>query len=259
MSLNFPEVERIELEDSPLESVICQLQFHEILNITAAPPVKFQEQIRTTFPVLEKEEGLWVVGGTGEQPVIVPNKSAWQFKSEDRVWTVSLANNFIALRTAKYGNFTTFLEHLLPILVAFENEYLPPFYTRIGLRYVNRFYLERTDDKPVSWNKYINSMLTGEFESDILRQFVVEGSHHIVLQSPHGSIGWRYSRDIGKVDNKLVERFTLDFDHYKTGQTATESIDKLLRQFNDILYRFFRWCLTEEGLARCNPKPNKEE
>ncbi len=123
--------------------------------------------------------------------------------------------------------------------------------------------MTRENNEPVHWNEYVNPKISGEYESDLLRHSIVEGAHHIVLQSSSGAIGWRYSRDVGRdtryAEDTLVERFTLDFDHHKNGQVEAEQTEALLKDFNETIYRLFRWCLTDEGLKLFTPTEDNDE
>jgi uncharacterized protein (TIGR04255 family) len=52
----FPESQRVIYRKNPLGEVICQLKFPTILQIKAEVPSKFQERIRSDFPLYEAEE-----------------------------------------------------------------------------------------------------------------------------------------------------------------------------------------------------------
>ncbi len=46
----FPDFPRVVYRKPALEEVICQLQFPDILRISAEEPAEFQEGIRTQYP-----------------------------------------------------------------------------------------------------------------------------------------------------------------------------------------------------------------
>lgn len=245
--IQLPAYEQVLLGESPLQEVVCQLRFHPILKIAIAPPADFQDLIRKDFPVVGQEPGaqISVVGG---KPVIsATNERAWQFKSANEASVVSLTSSFVALKTSQYSDFRTFNEQLLSVIRAFETAYKPPFYVRVGLRYVNRWIIPRDGGMPVAWADLLNNYLAGLFADPVLRDGIVEAKHHLVLQTEHGQVGCRYSRDVGDLDGKAAEQFTLDFDHYVTGQIDPKNVQSLLAGSNDTVYRLFRWCLTEKG------------
>jgi uncharacterized protein (TIGR04255 family) len=255
MSLKLNECEQVIFEKSPLAEVVCQLRFHQILTIATALPAAFQERVRDHFPVFGEERGIQF-GVAGSQPIIATNEPAWQFKTSDEASVVSLSSSFIALKTAAYEDFDHFLELLLPVVEAFEAVYEPPFYVRVGLRYVNRWVLPQPDGgKRVEWEKYLNNVLAGMFCDTALEGAIAEAKHHVVLNGERGKIGWRYSRDVGQSEGKPAEQFTLDFDHFDAGEVACSEVKSLLKDFNDSTFRLFCWCLTEEGYKALAPRP----
>jgi uncharacterized protein (TIGR04255 family) len=253
MALNLPPVEPLQLRSTPLETVVCQLRFDEILRIAAEPPGAFQEAIRAAFPVLSREQGV-TLGLTPSQPIVQTAVSAWQFKSKDSQWSVTLAPTFLALKTSAYEHFADFAQRLAPVLAAFEAQYNPARYTRVGLRYINRIVMLREEDLLVPWHRYLNPHIASEYADDSLKGAISEASHAVVLDAAGGSsIGWRYSRDVGDVKGAVAERFTLDFDHYVQGEIAPADVAERLVEFNDTIYRLFRWCLTDELLRQLEP------
>jgi uncharacterized protein (TIGR04255 family) len=248
-----PPADQVVFEDAPLEEVVCQLRFNEILIIKEKDPAQFQERIRKDFPLFVTSRGLQInVGGT--QP-IVTDATTWQFSTPDKKWTASLTSKFLALKTTAYEDYPGFWSRLEPLFKAFQDQYEPPFYTRVGLRYVNRFIMEREDANPIDWTRFLHQRVAGEYGDPTLRMLIAESSHQAVLKLKHGHIGWRYSRDVGNADKKEAERFTLDFDHFTAGRVTPEDIPDLLRIFNENLYRLFVWCLTKEGKALLKPRP----
>ena len=253
MTLNLPQYEQVMFDESPLEKVVCQLRFHQILKINASPPAEFQDLIRDQFPVFGQERGIQF-SLAGSQPVVATNEPSWQFKSTDENWVVSLTNQFLALTSVAYDDFNGFLSNLKPVIKAFETVYSPPFYTRVGLRYVNRFIRFREDGQRIPWEKLLNKRLSAAHADPVLKQGVTECNHHFLLKSDPGQIGWRYSHDIGQSEGQPAERFTIDFDHFVADKVSCGDVVERLICFNDIIYRFFRWCLTEEGYNSLGPR-----
>lgn len=252
-----PEAERVVFDNSPLDEVVCQLRFNEILVINEAPPAAFQDKIRRAFPVFAAEKGLQIgqIGVSGQPiPVLAFNAPAWQFKTEDQNWVVSITSSFLALKTTAYHDYDDFWSRLQPVVAALEALYSPPFYTRVGLRYVNHMVREREGEEPVKWSRWLNQRISGEYTDPDLCRIAAESKHHVVLYQPRGLIGWRYSRDVGETEGKIAERFTLDFDHFCAGHIPTEEVSGLLRDFNEAAFRLFMWCLTPEGARLFDPK-----
>ena len=258
MSLKLDDYEKVIFEKSPLNEVVCQLRFHQILKIAGTPPAEFQDQVRDTFPVFGEERGIQF-GVAGTQPVITTPEPVWQLKTPDELWAVSLNSSFVALKTFAYQDFDDFLKLALPVIAAFEAVYAPPFYVRVGLRYVNRWVLPKPPNGRVEWERYLNSHLAGMFSDTALEGAIAEARHDVVLNADRGQIGWRYSRDVGESEGEPAEQFTLDFDHYAAGQVKCSDVESLLTSFNDNAFRLFRWCLTEDGYKTLEPRSKNEK
>jgi uncharacterized protein (TIGR04255 family) len=253
-----PHYDHEVFENSPLNEVVCQLRFNEILAIGAAHPVEFQEAIRSEFPILEREHGLQI-GVVGNQvPIVGTSPGAWQFRSEKRDWVVSLATPFVALKTTAYLDFQDFWGRFKPIVEAFERVYRPGTYVRVGLRYVNHVF-RYPDEDPTPWSKFFNDRIAGEHEDPVIGQDITAASHHLVLQRPRGQVGMRFSRDVGQSEGRRAERFTLDFDHFIGAPVRPEEVESLLAEFNDAVYRLFRWCVTDDGIQFFKKKTTEEK
>lgn len=257
--IQLPNYSQVIFDESPLQEVVCQLRFHQILRIATAPPVDFQERIRRDFPVVAQEQGAQVAVAGGQPILAATSGSAWHFKSADEKWLTSVTSSFLALKTVAYSNFEDFLNRLLPVVQAFEETYKPSFYIRVGLRYVNQWLLPRENGQPVMWSDFLNNYIAGLFSKNVLQDGdgIAAAKHFLVLQTDRGHIGCRYARDIGEAEGKSAEQFTLDFDHYATGQIACEDVHGLLIDSNNIVYRLFRWCLTDTGYHSLKPRTGK--
>ena len=248
--LNLPEYDRVVFDEAPLEEVVFQGRFHRILKIGSSDPVDFQEQIRHHFPVMQQEQGVRLDLADNRPAFAALEGKRWQFLSSNERWSVTLTNEFLALKTTGYTDFENFLENLLPVLQAFEASYAPPFYTRIGLRYVNRIFRARVEKQRIDWGEVLNPLLSQKLLDPVIGDAIIETAHYSVLKGEQGQIGWRYSRDIGRFNEEPAERFTLDFDHYLAGEVECAKVHDLLVGFNDTVYRLFRWLSCGGGFKR---------
>ena len=259
MPIDLPEVDESLFSNNPLEEVVCQIKFNQILKIAASSPVELQEMIRSDFPLLTKESGVQIGVSNKQQFVTAPSEPIWLFKSEDKNWVFSLSSEFIALKTSAYVDFADFFGRLKLLIDSMEQIYHPPFYTRVGLRYVNRFIQQDKQGTPIDWSKILNSNISNMYSDPAIGPGIIESQHYMVLESEDGRIGCRYSRDKGKIgDGSDAERFTLDFDHYKSGEISTNEMEPLLKTFNHSVYKLFRWCVTESAVASMRPNKTKK-
>ena len=61
----------------------------------------------------------------------------YSFVSVDKTYKVNLTSTFIAISTRKYTQWEEFSEKVRQVVKAFQETYEVPFYTRVGLRYID--------------------------------------------------------------------------------------------------------------------------
>src|SRR5438552_1142604 len=142
----FPKSKRVLFQNNPLVEVVCQLRFPPVLQITAEDPVRFQEQVRETYPLYRRDEGAEIpadfrqlvsqlrIPGLTDQTVHV-------FLTEDQQRFISLGKDSVAVTERSYHRWEQFGAEVERALNALAAVYNPAFITRIGLRYkdvVNR-------------------------------------------------------------------------------------------------------------------------
>ncbi len=170
----FPEVDRIKYKKNPLTDVICQFRFPPVLKIDAVTPAQFQDVIRGRFPLfLEKQEviqhNLGLVPADALQQLL--GKSSiiknYEFYSADEISKVNLTRTFIALSTHKYSHWGEFFDNFTFVLDPFLGIYNSPFFTRIGLRYVDVFNRSNLNLTGVEWSELLDSHYLGLLASDL--------------------------------------------------------------------------------------------
>lgn len=132
---------RVKYNRCPLVEVIFQLRFPTILSINSKQPADFQEKIRKEYPfydegIEEQNELLINTNGKSAQLKSSQNKN-YSFVSVDKTYKVNLTSTFIAISTRKYTQWEEFSEKVRQVVKAFQETYEVPFYTRVGLRYID--------------------------------------------------------------------------------------------------------------------------
>ena len=132
---------RAKYKNCPLVEVIFQLRFPTILSINTKQPAEFQEKIRRDYPyydegIEEQNELLLNANGKAAQVKTNQNKN-YSFISIDETYKVNLTSTFIAISTRKYTQWEEFSVKVEQVVKAFQEVYEVPFYTRIGLRYID--------------------------------------------------------------------------------------------------------------------------
>ena len=244
----FPSVDRVLYRENPLEEVICQLRFPPILRIDSGNLADFQDAVRDEYPLYSEEEQI------SEIPIPEPlagvmkigqgSNSVKRFSSADNLWTVALAQNFIALTTTRYDRWEGFRTRMRSAVDALEAIYKPAFYTRVGLRYIDVIRRSQLGLGEVPWSELLAPNILSEVGSK-LENAVKEVKHEAVigLGNARGDVRVRHGL---KTDGTTGEQtYYIDADLYTNQRTECNATNDQLDYFNTQAARFFRWCLTE--------------
>lgn len=247
----FPEAERRIWKVNLLEDVICQVRFPKLLVIDRDVPVEFQQRIYADYPILEEKEvvqfELQTGSAPGTQPILQGRSKEYHFYTKDRNWTVSLASNFVALKTTSYTEWLDFRAKFLGILNAFVDLYRPAATARIGLRYVNAITYSRITEQSLNWTDILTPAFDPLFSSlpdgaerihdrrSIFRyQLSLDETAYVLIQ--HG---------LRPSDDGSVQKYVIDGDFYqeKEQDTNVEFIDAALCKFNSSARNLLYWAL----------------
>lgn len=251
----FPKTDRFIYNINPLEEVICQIRFPPILRITAEKPAKFQEKIRSEYPILREKRQIPQIPVPVElQKLIqIEHKIAYDFITEDEDWTISLADDFIAITTSNYTRWEVFREKFQAAYEALIDIYQPAPFTRLGLRYrdvIKRSALSIPADE--SWAQLLQPHIAGELANDDVSDAISEKFTNtlIALSGIGGSVRLRHG--IGKdQDNEQV--YIIDSDFFTEEKIQHQDVFKYLDHFNQNGRRLFRWCITDKLHRAMNP------
>ncbi len=253
----FPESPRVVYRKNPLDQVICQVQFPQILRINTETPVAFQEKIRDRFPVVETQNNIELpISGELIEALPIPlgesltrSRQHFDFKSRDSNWIVSLESGFIALTALKYSRWEEFRDNLTPILDAFQVVYGTSFYTRVGLRYVDVIRKSRLEiDTDTAWNELIAPHIAGVFSIEGLTDAIEDTMSMFAVKLDEINKRVRVQHGLVR-DNSTGELCYLidsDFHTPESQQVEVNDVISTLNQLNQQGRRLFRWCITEK-------------
>ena len=174
----FPPSSRYIYTKNPLIRVICQLRFPPILRIDSEIPSLFQERIQGHYPEYEEKkehqrEVAFDVNGKFD-PESIRTKSSesknHEFTSEDGAWRLNLTRNFLSISTPKYERWEGLTDCFQPALAALQEIYSPPFFTRLGLRYVDIFDRSILGESKTPWSELLNPNILGLVASDLAEE-----------------------------------------------------------------------------------------
>ena len=185
--LNLPSKPHRIYEKPPLALAVCQIRFAK--NLSVADPkfvANFQRAIQDDYPLTDEQDHMSVqIGvGMGEAGVLAGRSGQWTFHDIDDMWTLVLAQDFIALETRRYEEFTVFMGRLRRILAALIKHIQPTVVTRIGLRYINEF---RGDAD--NWGCYMKPQFMGLLGTSEFAPFAKLGLQEVRFEFPDGEQG----------------------------------------------------------------------
>lgn len=166
----FSNENRCAYRRPPVNEVICQLRFPEILSIGTRVPADFQEAIRQEYPQYQARQespAPKITGTPGNFRLENPPTSVnYQFTSADGIWRVNLTTTFISIATTQYAGWEDFAARLDKPLAAFIKLYKPAYFERIGLRYINFISRKAVDLEGTPFKELINSCYLGILAED---------------------------------------------------------------------------------------------
>jgi len=256
----FPSVDRVIYQNNPLISVVCQLRFPRILMINEKQPVEFQEKIRDKYPLFQvaveqQQQFAMDIGAKDVPPIprILQSETAnnYRFSSLDGQWHVNLTSTFIALSTTNYERWEAFFEQLKEILLVLSEIYHPPFYERVGLRYVDAFTRSKLNLNNVDWTELIKPFALGfmankNINNDVKNQNILvelDIGNSAIAQITAGK-GFIGDANFGFPISNGEESFIVDSDMYMMRKDI-HNLDSSLEYLHDYAERLIRSIITE--------------
>jgi uncharacterized protein (TIGR04255 family) len=264
----FPDSPRVVYGKNPLIEVICQLRFPTILRIDSEIPADYQERIRHEYPIfrqqpvqpegLPPEEILQALPPAIKEALFRPGRTAYDFISEDDLWTVRLTRDFLALTCRKYERWEQFRQHLIVPLEALLEIYRPSSFSRIGLRYRNVIRRSTLNLQDAAWADLLAPYIACELASPETAELVQEAGHNILIRltDERGLVRIQHGTVIVEENGISEAGYLLDNDFYLNQKVETEikNVWNVLNEFKIRARRCFRWCISPRLHQAMEPK-----
>ena len=264
----FPRSDREIYSQNPLEQVICQLRFPTILNISAQPPAKFQQEIRGSYPLYHENRrpnipdlpaeirdavppeirNAWPGFGSPEVPV------TYTFQTADETRAVQLTQDSVAVSESRYDQwdgFRTEIEHVENIL---REIYSPAFYTRIGLRYRDVLDRRRYGFDGIPWAALLNPSFLGVLGAGEIAQDVQHSQTQVLLSIPDVDGGYvllQHGLTVGEDESSI---YLIDADFYTQDRCDHDAAITTANKFNRWAGHLFRWIIRNPLRAAMVPR-----
>lgn len=257
-------VEEVPLARSPLAVVLCQMRFPGRLSRLSASleDRRLQTALEGAYPFSDEQDGVAFLLAPGQDPVAQAGPKVWVFKSEDQSRVVHVAGDSISLTMTSYVSRAKFLESLKDLVDVVQKVARPPQCSRLGVRYINR--LESDQSELLQWMKELavgaRGVLASEHSDwaglsfDLSQAAFRFPGTHSSLQARWGLVPPNMTVD-PSISPAPQHSWVLDCDSFEESSLVftRETVGATAERLAERSYRFFRWVVTPDCLARFGP------
>ncbi len=251
--MELPEYEWIQFRKAPLRLVIGQVRFTIMPRFEQKAFIAgFQETVRSDYPRVSREPIVtYQISPTGINPS--PGETLWRFSTRDNRWAVVVGESAITLEARGYVSINDFLKRFRAILEAASEKLAVTDRLRLGLRYTNEIRYPAAQTL-VEWRTLLNPEFVGFEVSSLLDGRVNHTLQEIQVERHDGILSIRHGLLNGSVVVPFAQEqpaggqfYLIDLDYYDTTECdlGIPATIKQMQDYNDIMYRFFRWTLSE--------------
>lgn len=259
--MNLPRYDWVQFKQSPLKLVIGQIRFTIMPRFEQKGFIAdFQEAIRSDYPKASREAVVtYQLSPTGVSSGA--SEPAWRFSSKDLQSAVVVNESALTLETRSYHSMQNFVDRFQRLLEVAQETLEIMDRLRLGLRYINE--VRYPDAKTLGdWQELLNHQLVAFNAEDLLSGQINHTLQEIQVVRPNGIFAIRHgllngvavppiSKEVS-VDGRF---YLIDLDYYDTNEYDLDIAKTLkdMRDYNEIMSRFFRWTLSKKLYAYLEP------
>ncbi len=257
--MKLPEYEWVQFRKAPLRLVIGQVRFTIMPRFEQKAFIAgFQEAIRSEYPRVSRESAVtYQLSPTGISTN--PGEILWRFSSRDNQWAVVVGESAITLEARKYSSMHDFLGRFETLLKVGRETLEITDRLRLGLRYINE--IRHPNAQSLSeWIRLLNPEFVCFDASNLLDGEVHRTVQEIQVERSDGTFAIRHGllsdfTIVPQASPTSEPFYLIDLDYYDTKELDLDipSTIKQMRDYNDIMYRFFRWTLNEKLYNHLEP------
>jgi uncharacterized protein (TIGR04255 family) len=238
---------RIVFSNNPLKVVVTQIRFPAMFGLTEPSALAgFQAAFGRRYPsALPRIPNITVTIGPAGTAETVTDAGPVRLASEDGMWVVSIANDWIALETKAYESWLGFRDRLEELVVAIPEAVRPHRTTRIGLRYVDQIQA-RNVATPSDWREYIVPGLIGGADSLIFDERLVQGLQQLSFRIDDSAINVRHGYVQNPPEADFPSTYVIDTDLFTETEQAFDwaAILDRINRYHDLAWNLFRRSIT---------------
>ncbi len=220
----------VQYQQTPLAQVICQVSFPTTLQISSQAPAGFQHRVRAQFPLYS----------------LSVNQKAYNFFAKDRLSHIALDAQSLSLMTSQYDGWQTIRDQFTVPVTALRQEFAPPFFVRVGLRYSNVIRRSSLGLEDCEWSELLQSKAinVGAWE-DVSKK--VQGSRsEVVMELGDPSQRLRVIHGEVNVRGEAQEKaYLLDHDFFSEQEMSMDEAFQRLDAFHTRASELFRWWISD--------------
>lgn len=226
--LTIPEVPSVRFERNFIDIAVCELRFPTLLELESSPPLKLQAHLRKKYPGYEKQQLLDNSNLEG-----VPGRYRYLFRSKKSDWTITIHSEAISLETNKYTEFGDFFSRLTELLQFSGPLIDSDFFTRVGLRYINKIPISDGELKGWINDNLLYPLITGPY--GVVTKYLSE------VRGCTETGEYMFRQIVSQKDGN-IDAYILDYDYSKE-DVEMKHVPSLIQDFNKQNFSFFSWCL----------------
>lgn len=260
--MELPEYKWVQFRKAPLRLVIGQVRFTIMPRFGQDVFIAgFQEAIRSSYPKVARESAItYQLSPAGIQPST--GEKLWRFSSRDLLWSVVVGESAITLESRSYSSMKDYLKRFRSLLEAAKEQLEITDRLRLGLRYVNEVRYPEAESL-ADWRNLLNSEFVSFDASELLGGQVDHTIQEIQVNRPDGVLAIRHGLLSGTVVAPLAQEqpatgqfYLIDLDYYDMTECDLDipATTRQMQEYNDVMYRFFRWTLGDRLYDYLEPK-----
>lgn len=220
----------------------------------------FYDALRLEYPRRSREQQVALqISPKGVQQG--PGEMLWRFATHDRFWSIVVGEGAITLEARGYSSIDDFLTRFQRASNVAHEKLEVTERTRLGLRYIN----ELRDPEAVTlsdWAGLLRPELLGFAASGLLEGRVEHIIQELRVERQDGTLALRHGLLTGTTVEPLPQEkpptgrfYLIDLDYYDATECELDLSATLarMREYNHVLYRLFRWTLTDRLFDRLGP------
>jgi len=259
--MKLPEYEWVQFRKAPLRLVIGQVRFTIMPRFGQDTFIAgFQEAIRSEYPKVAREAAVtYQLSPAGTQPN--SGEKLWRFSSRDLLWSVVIGESAITLESRGYDSMKDFLNRFRFLIQAGKEQLGITDRLRLGLRYINEIRDPHAENF-AQWRALLNPGFASFDASSLLDGQIDHTLQEIQVNRPDGILAIRHGLLNGFVVAPLPQEqpvseqyYLIDLDYYDMTECDLDipATIKQMQDYNDIMYRFFRWTLSKKLYDHLEP------